>query len=374
MLAIGVAVVAVLAGVLAFATGSRAASGNICVGPSLATADLTDFPIGLTPATCVTEVLAPPFISGAADHAISFTKFHNEAIGGATATHVLLSVTFPDVGAVTIDSAEVWVEAPGATSFTLFAHPSCATTTNSTGHTVESCSAGNIAGGGHAKMVVQFHGSAGGILSGEVQYGEGGGNPSNPPNDDQANYGTLYVGSTAPDGSTGAGGCSASGGSVTSSALGNQITSVTVGSTNDPTLVNACTYFDAGVRPSSDGVGSSLPISFVDFPTLPAAAPYAIVTITFPSTYKVSNKTLVDEDTNYAVPYFSSFVTLANCDRKGNIVVDNKTTFVGTPPKGETNSSNPLYLDACIASRSPSTNQVVVHALANPLDFTGRGH
>ena len=39
-----------------------------------------------------------------------------------------------------------------------------------------------------------------------------------------------------------------------------------------------------------------------------------------------------------------------------------------TDPQGR------FFHDACILSRSPSTNQVVLHALANPLDFTGRGH
>lgn len=368
LLALGVASFAVLAAVLALATGSRAASGNICKVNSGTPPS--------NPASCVTETVAPPYISTAADHAVSFTKFHNEAgVGGATATHVVLKVTFPD--AATIDYVALWTAKPGSTTFTQVANPGCTTTAGAAGPpatpTVVSCPVGNIAGDGRAKMVVQFTGSSGGQLTGNAQYGEGGGGPSQPPNDDQINWDFLFVGSG--DGAVGAGGCSSSGGTATSSALEGQITSVTVGSTNDPTLLNACTYFDAGVKPSSEGAGgSSLPISFVDFPTLSDGGGFATVTITFPSTYKVSNKTLVDEDTNYAVPYFTTFITLANCDRKGGIVVDNKTTFVGTPPKGETNTSVPRYYDACILNRIPSTNQIVVHALANPLDFTGRGH
>jgi hypothetical protein len=364
LLGLGVAALAVVAAVLAFAGGGRAASGNICL--------VNSGTPPTTPASCVTETVGPHFISSSASSAISFTKFHNEAIGGATATHVLLAVTFPD--AATVDSAAVWVEAPGATSFTQLANPSCATTTNSSGQTVESCAAGNVAGGGRAKMIVQFHGSAGGQLNAEVTYGEGGGGPSNPPNDDQINHDTLFVGSS-PDTTAGTGGCG-NGGSA-SGTLGGQTTQVTVGTTSDPTL--PCTYFDAGVRPASEGAGHTLPLSFFEFPTLPAANPYGTVTVTFPSTYKVNNKTLVDEDTTYTtdpntVPYFTTFITLASCDRNGNIVVDNKTTFVGTPTQGETNTTVPRFYDACIFDRLPSTNQVVLHVLSNPLDQTVRGH
>ena len=360
LLVLGVVMLGVLAGVLAFAAGSRAASGNICKVNS-------DTP-PTTQASCVTETLAPPIISTAGDSAVSFTKFHNESgKGGATATHVMLTVTFPGVGA-TVDSVTLWVAKPGSTTYTQVANPSC--TPPPVTQTSASCSVGNIAGDGRAKMIVGFHGTtSGGQVNGGATYGEGGGGPSNPPNDDQINWDILYIGS-GPNGATGVGGCFQSGGMLTSSSLDGQSTAGTVVQTNDPTL--PCTYLDAGVRPSSAGVGSSLPMSFVDFPTLSGSG-FATVTITFPSSYKVTNKTVVDEDTNFSAPYFTTFVTLASCDKKGNIVVDNKTTFVGTPPQGEGNSSVPRYYDACILSRTPSTNQVVLNVLANPLDFTGRG-
>ena len=357
LLGLGVAALAVLAGVLASATGSRAASGNICTTPSVGTP--------LSAASCVTEVVAPHFTGGPA---ISFTKFHSESgINGATATHVSLTVTFP-AGGANVDSISVWVAGPGSTTFTQISN-SC---TPLGQQTAVSCSVGNISGGGSAKMIVQFDGSGSGTLKGEAQYGEGGGNPSNPPNDDQVNYDTLTVGSTTADGGcfTGTSATFTSG----SSANG-QKTSVNLGQTSDTTL--PCTYADAGVKDKSLGKNpGNSDISFVEFPTL-AAGTFANVTITFPSTVKVNNKTPIFEDTTYTtdpntVLYFTTFITVANCNNKGQIVVDNKTTFIGTPPKGETDSSTPLFYDSCVASRNPSTNTVVLHVLANPLDQTYR--
>jgi hypothetical protein len=365
LLGLGVAALAVLAGVLASATGSRAASGNICTTPSLGTPPST-------PATCVTEVVAPHFTGGPA---ISFTKFHNEAgVGGATATHVALSVTFP--GQVAIDAVRVFVAAPGSTNFTSVSATSCTAQPGPTLVTVESCPVGNIAGDGRAKMIVGFHGTTGGQLKGEAQYGEGGGNPSNPPNDDQVNYDTLTVGSA-----TAAGGCfnSSSGTFISGASSSGQTTSITLGQTTDTTL--PCTYADAGVKDKSlgaNGNSENSDISFVEFPAL-AAGTFANVTITFPSAVKVNNKTPIFEDTTYTtdpntVPYFTTFITVTDCDNKGNIVTSSKTKTIniGTPPKGETDSSNPIFYDSCVASRNPSTNTVVLHVLANPLDQTYR--
>jgi hypothetical protein len=354
----GVAALVVLTGLLAFAAGSRAASGNICNTPT----------VGVSAASCVTELVVPHFISTATANAVSVTKFHNESgIGGANATHVLLSLTFPDTTAVTIGTPAVYVATPGSSTFTKIA-TTC--TTSSTLPTVVSCPAGNIAGDGRAKMIVEFNGSAGGQLKGEAQYGEGGGNPSNPPNDDQVNYDTLTVGSDAAGG-----GCFPTGTNTVLGTLNGQTTTAIVGQTNDPTL--PCTFADAGVKPNSDakpGVGSSSSqLSFVEFPSLQGSG-YATVTITFPSAIKVSSKTPIFEDTNYAVPYFTTFITVTNCDNKGNIVVNNsKGTFVGTPPKGETDSSNPLYYDSCVVSRNPSTNSVVLDVLASAFDQTYKG-
>jgi hypothetical protein len=354
----GAAALAVIAAVLAFAAGGRAASGNICKTPSLGSPPST-------PASCVTEVSAPHFITAAGGEAISFTKFHNESgIGGATATHVLLSVTFP--GAVTIDSVRTFVAAPGSLSFTETT-ASCTAPNGSAGITVESCSFGNIAGDGRAKMVVAYDGASPGQLRGETQYGEGGGNPSNPPNDDQVNFDTLTLGSGS--GVNGGGGCAVGGGSA-SGTLNGQTTQITVSGTTDTTLL--CTYFDAGVRDKSQGAGGdseNSQISFTEYPTLPDGV-YATVTITFPSSVKVTNKTPIFEDTNYAVPYFTTFITVTNCDNKGNIVTTSKTKTItiGTPPMGETDSSNPIVYDSCVLSRNPSTNQVVLHAIGSPAD------
>lgn len=357
-IAVAVGVLVLLAGALAFAAGGRAASGNVCSTPT----------VSGSAASCVSELVVPHFISTPADNAVSVTKFHNESgIGGANATHVLLSLTFPDTTAVTIVGTAVYVAAPGSSTFTKIT-TTC--TTSLTPPTVVSCPAGNIGGDGRAKMIVEFSGSGGGPLKGEAQYGEGGGNPSNPPNDDQVNSDTLTVGSGAAGG-----GCFPSGTNTVLGTLNGQSTTAVVGQTNDPTL--PCTFADAGVKPNSDakpGVGSSSSqLSFVEFPSLQGSG-YATVTITFPSAIKVTSKTPIFEDTNYAVPYFTTFITVTNCDNKGNIVVNNsKGTFVGTPPKGETDSSNPLYYDTCVVSRSPSTNAVVLHVLASAFDQTYKG-
>src|SRR3954452_18174714 len=88
-LVVAAAVVTVAAS-LAFATGGRAASPNICLRPSA-----VDTSTGrLMPASCVTELVAPHFVTAGAD-AISVTKFTNESSGGATATHTAVSATFP---------------------------------------------------------------------------------------------------------------------------------------------------------------------------------------------------------------------------------------------------------------------------------------
>jgi hypothetical protein len=350
LLALGGAVaLVVLAAVLAFAAGSRAASGNICNSPT----------VSGSPASCVTELVAPHFISTSSDTALSVTKFHNEAgIGGATATHVMLTVTFPDLtAAITIvPTPAVFVAAPGSSTFTQITS-TC--TTSLTLPTTVSCSAGNIAGDGQAKMIVEFSGSGGGPLRGEAQYGEGGGNPSNPPNDDQVNFDNLTVGGAS------SGGCFPipSGGtqSVTGGNSGQQ-TQVTVGPTTDGSL--PCTFLDAGVKPGQSGMPGVTQVSFVEFPSLGGFATVYMVLTPIPTGFNLNNasKSPIFEDTS-GTGLFSSFVTVPACDRNGNIV-----GTIGIPPAGN---------DSCVFARTSlghGNGEIGIHVfLASPFDQTYKG-
>jgi hypothetical protein len=349
LLALGAATALVgLAAALAFAAGSRAASGNICANPTT-----TSNPY----ASCVTELVAPHFISASTDHALSITKFRNEAgLGGATATHLLLSVTFPDTSPVTIvGTPTVFVAAAGSSTFMPFAS-TCTKSTNSSSQTVESCTAGNIAGGGQAKMIVEFTGSAGGQLKGEAQYGEGGGNPSNPPNDDQVNVDNLTVGGA------GSGGCfTGTPPTVISNGTFQQTQLSGVGSNNGSL---PCTFVDAGVKPVPNGfTGPGVTqISFVEFPSFGTdpATVYMILT-PIPSGFNLS-KSPVFEDTS-GTGLFSSYVTVPACDKNGNIV-----GTIGIPPAGN---------DSCVFARTSlghGNGEIGIHVfLANPFDQTYKG-
>src|SRR5436190_21939864 len=81
----GAAVIAAVL-VLVLASGGSAAGKNICAVASAGTPP--------SPASCVTELVAPHFVSKTGGSAISVTKFRNEA-SGSTATHVVLAVSFP---------------------------------------------------------------------------------------------------------------------------------------------------------------------------------------------------------------------------------------------------------------------------------------
>jgi hypothetical protein len=343
---VSVAVIAALAGVLAFAAGTRAASGNVCNTPT----------VNGGPASCVTQLVAPHFISTPGDKAISVTKFRNEAgIGGATATHVALAVTFPAATAVTVvGTPAVYVAAPGSSTFTQI-QSDC--TTSATLPTVVTCPVGNIAGAAQAKMIVEFTGSSGGQLKGEAQYGEGGGNPSNPPNDDQVNFDTLTVGGTS------SGGCfdiptggtqSVTGGNST------QQTQVVAGPKSDGTL--PCTFLDGGVKPSLSTMPGVTQVSFVEFPDLGTgfATVYMILT-PIPSAFNL-NRSPIFEDTS-GTGSFSSFITVPACDRNGNII-----GTVGIPPAGN---------DSCIFARTSlghGNGQIGIHVfLASPFDQTYKG-
>jgi hypothetical protein len=347
----GMAALVVLTALLAFAAGSRAASGNIC--------NVNSGTPPTTAASCVTEVVGPHFIT-AGGTAVSVTKFHNEAgAGGATATHVQLTVTFPDAVSI-VGTPSVFAEDPGKTTFTQI---SSTCTTSTTSPTVVSCSAGTVKGDGRAKMVVEFSGSGGGQLKGEATYGEGGGGPSNPPNDDQINFDTLTVGQGGA-----AGGCFNVNGTQTVSGNGNgQQTQVTVPPTSDGTL--PCTFVEGGVTSAAVGMPGVTQVSFVEFPNLSGNG-YATVYIVLnplPTGFNL-NKSPIFEDTS-GNGTFSTYITVPACDKKGNIVGP-----TGNPVVGQTDPS-PVN-DSCIFARTSlgkGAGEVGMHVLANPFDQTYKG-
>jgi hypothetical protein len=332
--------VVIAAIVLASAIGGNAAGKNICATP------------GPTAASCVQEFLGPHFIS-AGKNVVSVTEFTNESgVGGSTATHVVLSVTFPTTD-VTIASVNgVSLAASGCTSST------------SNGQVTISCAEGNVAGGATVKLTVVFSTSSSMVVLGGVSYGEGGGTPGQPINSVQGHTDTLTV---SGDGSAD-GGCF---GGIPPTIHGSnalQQTFASVGTTAADTSL-PCTFVDAGVLDTSFAASGAIKsqISFVEFPTL-AQNGVGTVRLLFtplPDGVKLNNTFKLREDTNYAVPYFTTFVTVPNCDRSGNIPAP-----VGIPAKGATDSvahSN----DSCIFNKSPLPNgggEVDLHVIGSPFD------
>lgn len=328
---------------LAFATGSRAASQNVCNVPSSGSP--------LSGASCVTELVAPHFIATGGD-AISVTKFTNESNGGANATHVVVAVAFPS--AVTVESVNGLSPAAAITG-------GCTVSS-----TAVSCPYGNVASG-TVKLVVRFSATATMQLTGSVSYGEGPGNPSNPPNDFDVNYDTLTVGA----GGT-LGGCFDGTPPTVSANNSLQTTSATVGAAADTTL--PCTFVDAGVLPksfSNKNGASNTQISFVEFPFLPAGQ-LGIVKILFtplPSGVNI-NKLALLEDTSYPDPFatsgfFGTFVTVPACNKDGSIPGVN-----GTPAPGATDSASHAN-DSCIYNRSTlpkGGGEIDMHVLGSPFD------
>jgi hypothetical protein len=341
----GAAALVVVAAALAFAAGSRAASGNICSKPS------TGNP--LTGATCVTQLVEPHFVSSGND-ALSVTKFLNQAGGGgATATHVVVAVNFPSP--VTVKSIGLTVNGSPAdmTGCTPILGPS------GTMASSVSCPAGNIVGGGSAKLTVRFTTTTTMTLTGSAAYGEGPGNPSNPPNDFQVNYDTVNV---LTDGSIVGAGCFDPGSipqTITGAGTLQQTQLSGVGPNNSSL---PCTFVDAGVKPGLSTMPGVTQVSFVEFPSFGSgfATVYMILT-PIPTGFNL-NKSPIFEDTS-GTGSFSSFVSVPACDKNGFIVGP-----VGIPPVGN---------DSCVFARTSlghGNGEIGIHVfLANPFDQTYKG-
>jgi len=346
----GAAALAVMAAVLAFAAGSRAASGSICKTNSGTPPT--------SPASCIQEFVGPDSISTGGD-AVSITKFHNEAgISGATATHVLLTLTLP-AGVTTDGTAKVFVAAPGTTTYTPISPNPCTQTSASV-----SCPVGNIKGDGRAKVVVQVKGNTPDSYSLKVEatYGEGGGGPSNPPNDDQINSGTLNVGVAGI-----AGDCTNGQTNTVTGGAGGQQTQVITGLAVDGTL--PCTFIEAGVTAFAGGPGVTKNFASVEFPGLSGNG-YATVYMIFnpvPTGFNL-NKSPIFEDTS-ADASFSTFITVPACDKKGNIVGPTGNPVVGQQDPSPVN-------DSCIFARTSlgkGSGEIGLHVLANPFDQRFQG-
>lgn len=234
MAVIGAAAVAGVVALLVFAGGGNAASGNICTVPSQ------------TSASCVKESVAPHVITANGD-AVSITDFTNQSgVGGANATHVVVSANFSAAVMVkgivllvngTQVSANACTPAPGSL-------PVSAATV--------SCPVGSVAGGGRVRMIVRFSTAVSTDIAAGVTYGESGNDncPNRPNctvNDSQGNHDSLTVAS----GATAQGNCfDASqfiGGLVTvSGSTVNKIVTASVGQA-DSTQNLPCTPVGAGV-------------------------------------------------------------------------------------------------------------------------------
>jgi hypothetical protein len=259
MLILLVAVASVAIGTaLAVATNGRAASGNICNSPTTTTNPW---------ASCMKQFVLPHYITPGSS-ALSVTKFHNESgASGATATHVTLAVDLGVSSAVSLVAGTTQLTLDGNALST----SGCAPSTSTAGHLVLTCAVGNVAGDSTAKMVVQFTSTQSVDLVGTATYGEGPGNPSNPPNDFQQNHDTLNV---VGDGTV-SGSCFTGGFNIKGTTT-KQNTSAVGGQGNDGF---PCTFADAGVH-TVVPAGFHTYVSFVEFPVLLNAPANVVIQFT----------------------------------------------------------------------------------------------
>jgi len=348
---------------LAFVSGGRAASPNVCMHPT----------INGSAASCVTEFVTPHFISppgtdGIPKDAISITKFVNESgASGATATHLAIKVSFPSTVTVKYIALSInGVAVPDTSGCTPSGTPSALPTSAPS----VSCPAGNIAGGGTVKLTVRFSTSTGLTLTGSAEYGEGFGNPGNPPNDFQVNTDTLTV---SGDRSAG-GGClfdqvQTATGTGTGLDGHTQTTSTTV--PNDTSLGLPCIPVDAGVRTGPTSSSFKTQVSFVEFPLFSTAAGPATVKIFFtplPSGVNI-NKFKLYEDSTYAGT-FAFFITVLPCDASG------MPQNPGQLDKNSTDSTPNHHNDSCIFNRASlpkGGGELDLHVIGSPLDGSYQG-
>jgi hypothetical protein len=248
---------------LVLASIGTAAGANICTSP---TTSQNPF------ASCVGETVSPHFLTSGGK-AVSLTSFKNQAVGGATATHVVMNAVF----SAAVTPIGVGYSLNGAS----LNSNGCAFAADKKS---VSCSVGNVAGGGKVVMVAEFSTTTAETVSPNVQYGEGGGNPSQVPNDNQnGKPDSLQISANG----TSAGDCfaTANGGSETAGSTG-QSTAITV--QGDGSLNLPCMPIDAGVtsKPANDP-SFKTDVSFVEFPLLSTGPSQVVIKFTpLPTTLK----------------------------------------------------------------------------------------
>ena len=303
---------AAVAGTLAFATGGKAASPNVCTTSS----NLTAFP--KIYASCVKEAVFPHTLSAGLDFAsgqaaVASTKFTNQSgIGGATATHTALIATFSSP--VQVDSITVYLSGVKVNS------PTCTATAS----TATCSDIGNVPGGSTARMIVQFSTATTGTLTifGTATYGESGndnpGGPNGTTNDRQQ---------SAPDTvAVVAGGLVQSKCTSSDFALpiaGDSTISSTLSYVKaaDSNIAGICTPAATGVIPNSTGVHTE--VAFFDVPTLfggttafGGLATFKLFITPLPSGVTVKNAPIFEDVS--AAQDFSSFIVVPPCTSSGS--------------------------------------------------------
>jgi hypothetical protein len=263
---------------LALAGLGTAASPNIC-------------PTNPATPTCITESVSPHFLTGVSNNpvppatqwpqAVSTTRFANQSgLGGATATHTKISVTFSGTPiaatAPLIYIADIRTVRPDGTAVPSTCAPSAtqpiAQPPAGTTSVTVTCAVGSVAGGQTVKLVVRFGAATNVALDGDVTYGESGNDNPNGPNgtvnDNHSNSDFAFVGGMQQ------GSCFDLSGTSTVTVSGSdnatQATTATVGVTAIAGL--PCTPAAAGVlKAIKSGTGQNVPgtftrdISFTDF-------------------------------------------------------------------------------------------------------------
>jgi hypothetical protein len=333
-----VAATAFVGSLLAFATGGKAASPNICNTSSTATSN----------ASCVDQTVAPHVLTANED-AVSITRFTNQSgVGGATATHVVLRATFPSP--VTITGILLFVNNAQVSTTNL-----CTPATLPSGPSIQSvsCSLGSMSGGGNAKMIVRFKTDQAMTVTGAAAYGESG-NDSLPPrpngtvNDTQQSRDSFTIAAAG----TGQGDCFdanqfVNGLASVSGATTTQSTLASLGQAS-PSLSLPCSPASAGIDtdPTHRPASFTRPVSFAEFMQI-AGNTFGTVTIDFLTSVPnglVLKELLAGTDPRVA----SNWQTVLNC-------------VSGLPPSG----------DSCIFSRKNLPKgglQLILHVLGSSVD------
>jgi hypothetical protein len=364
----GIVATAVVAVSLAFVSGGRAASPNICA-----------------PAGCVKETLAPHTLA-AGSTGLSVTKFTNgSGSGGATASHTAIKVFFSP--AITTTPGLISLVVNGVLQSTNTCTPATTDLTLDpeavgSGTTVTCPDFGGTVGGSFDRVIVRYSSLAGTVkVNAKVTYGESGsdnqGGPNGTVNDRQVSnvdQATVIATTTSP---TLKSECS----SNNTIAGGDATLNTKFSYTSSADTVLPCTPVSAGVL-ATGGVNTH--VALIDFPELAstfgaASCPtsggvafcYGVATLDFFVVPKNENaKNFVLYESLPPLFDFLNPIIVPPCGTNG--LPPNPAT---TPAAAVTGGASQMN-DTCIFSRSglPKAGvELVLHALASPFDghFSG---